>query len=374
MVALPEKLKYARERAGLTLAQVAEKTEIGQSSLSEFENGKREPKFSYLEALARTYRRSMEFFLDEQPLPQERVFWREKPEEKTEDIETEFLRRCEQYHNLEVWCDEEIESWLPEPKPGDPRQFGYGQAEELANTVRGQLHLGDRPGQELSRVLEEVCGIKIFHRSFEPSGAAASTKSPNYGYAVLLNSNNVRWRRNFDLAHELFHLLTWDVFRAPQDESSHVAPEDEERLATCFARNLLMPGETLRGALGRRQYDGSVSFEALFDVAREFDVSVAALLWSIHFLYNRGPENVPHTKRNIEKAERLRSIYEEREDTSPPAWPSRYHALAVKALRHGEMSIGRFADYLDLSRQKAMTYIERESEEDGEIQIASARC
>jgi Zn-dependent peptidase ImmA (M78 family)/DNA-binding XRE family transcriptional regulator len=372
-MSVSQRLKYARKRANLTLAQVEERTAIGKSSVSDFENGRRDPKLRHLHALAETYRRSVGFFLSEGPLPKELVLWRERPAEGPEELEADFLRLCEQYHNLEVWCEEATESWLPEPDMPAER-FGYAQAEELAQGVRGQLQLGDRPGQELLRVLEEACGVKVFHRGFHPTGTAASTKSPNYGYAVLLNANNIRWRRNFDLAHELFHLLTWKVFRDAEEDTSCVASEKEESLATCFARNLLMPENALRTALDRRTKEGSISFESLFDVAREFDVSVEALLWGAHFLYNRGPEAAEDTKRDIERAESLRSLYEEREDTRPPKWPRRYHALAVKALRHGEISIGRFAQYLEISRQKAMSYIEREIEEDEKVQIAPARC
>jgi len=40
---LNERLRYAREQAGLTLKEVESRTDIGFSSLSEYENGRREP-------------------------------------------------------------------------------------------------------------------------------------------------------------------------------------------------------------------------------------------------------------------------------------------------------------------------------------------
>jgi len=102
-VGVPERLRSARQRAGLTGAQVRERVGIGESSLSEFETGKREPSLSQLNALAAAYRRSVAYFLDEGPIPQEVVLWRERPQEGSEDMEASFLRLCEQYHNLEVW-------------------------------------------------------------------------------------------------------------------------------------------------------------------------------------------------------------------------------------------------------------------------------
>jgi Zn-dependent peptidase ImmA (M78 family) len=223
------------------------------------------------------------------------------------------------------------------------------------------------------RVLEEVAGVKVFHLDFEPTGTAACAMSETFGAAILLNSANARWRRNHDLAHELFHLLTWSVFRSATKSGETLAQpgEKEEKLATCFARNVLMPIEAVRSAVNNRKQNDKVPFEALFDIAREFDASVESLLWHLHFLYRR-PEHEEQTKQDIERAKSLASLMEERTEAPPPARPARYHALAVKALRRGEVSIGRFAEYLGISRKEAMKYVEREAAADEEAEVTLA--
>lgn len=366
-----DRLKYARVRANLSGPQVKDRTGIGESSLSEFENGKREPSLSQLQKLAESYRRSVAFFLAEGPIAAEpAVLWRMRPEQNAEEIEVRFLRLCEQYHNLEVWCDERAPICLP-PATGDPTCYGYLQAEELAKRVRQELQLGDRPGLSLTTTLEEVCGIKIFHLEFEPSGTAASAVSDTFGAAVLLNSKNARWRRNHDLAHELFHLLTWSIFH-PTAKTEVIARELEEKLATCFARHLLMPTDPFRTAINSRMRDGKITFESLFDVAREFDVSVESVLWHMHFVYGRSPSSADQTKQNIEKAKLLAPLLEDREDPKPHPWPARYHALAVKAMRRGEIAIGRFAEYLNISRHEAMHFVEQEIPNGEEFQVTPA--
>ena len=369
---LAEKLKYARERANLTGPQVQEKTGIGASSVSEFENDKREPKLSQLQTLATLYRRSISFFLAEGPVPREVVLWRKKPDDSA-DIEARFLRLCEQYRNLELWCDEPVDGFLPEAKLR-AAEFTYADAADLARHVRRELALGDQPAHELLRVLEDACGVKIFHRDFQPTGTAASSKSDAFGMAILLNAGNARWRRNHDLAHELFHLLTWNLFRREQEDVSSVASEREEKLATCFAGNLLMPEESLRSALNRRAKDGKISYAALYDVARQFDVSVESLLWRNHFLQGRSPDDAPQTQREIDAAMAYAPFLEEgpREDTKPPQWPERYHTLAVKSLWRGEISVGRFAEYLEITRQQAMRVAEQEVRDGEEVSIAPA--
>ena len=373
-MAIHDRMRYARQRVGLSLAQVRERTSIGESSLSDFENGKREPSLSQLQKLAEAYRRSVAFFLGEGPMPIEaRVLWRERPAHQAEVIESQFLRLCEQYHNLEVWCEERAPLRLPVAAGrSDEASYGYADAEELAKRVRTELQLGDRPAQCLLAVLEEVCGVKVFHLEFEPTGTAASVMSDVFGAAVLLNTRNIRWRRNHDLAHELFHLLTWPIFH-PMAGAAIIAGEQEEKLATCFASNLLLPSDPFRTAINVRVRNGKMTFETVYDIAREFDVSVESVLWRIHFLYGRGQANADTTQREIEKAKALAPLLEGREERkSPHPWPARYHALAVKAMRRGEMAIGRFAEYLNITRQEAMRFIEQEVPDGEDVQITSA--
>jgi Zn-dependent peptidase ImmA (M78 family) len=277
---------------------------------------------------------------------------------------------CEQYHNLEIWCNEQAPTSLPEAK-GDPTRYGYLEAEELAKRVRQELQLGDRPGLCLLAILEEVRGVKVFHLDFEPSGTAASVVSGTFGAAVLLNAKNARWRRNHDLAHELFHLLTWPFFH-PTADAVLITREQEEKLATCFAVNLLMPSDAFRTAINSRMRDGKVTFESLYDVAREFDVSVESVLWRIRFLDGRGLCDSDQTKQAIDKAKLLAPLLEDREDQKPHRWPARYRVLAVKALRRGELAIGRFAEYLNISRHEAIRFVEQEVPDGEEVQVTPA--
>ena len=366
-MALPERLKYAREAMTLTLAGVAEQTSIGSSTLSEFENGRREPRLPQLKELADLYRRTTSFFLDEGPLPVEIVLWREKPTSpNAESVQADLLRLAEQYHNLETWCDEFEEIDLP-TATGNQSRFGYTQAEKLAHDFRTKYGLGERPGQSLLRVLEEVCKVKVFHMQFEPTGSAACTYSDRYGAAILLNTNNVRWRRNFDLAHELFHLLTWNIFRQLNASSIVEASLQEEKLATCFARNLLMPQEPLRIAINSQLGERTkLAFDDLFEVARQFDVSVEALLWQMTFVYNLTKEVV---QQNIEQLRDRMSFWEKRQPDTPPNRPLRFDALANEALRKGSISTGRYAEYLGITRRQAMRQVEQEAPDDAEVEV-----
>jgi len=366
-MSVAERLKYARKAMKLTLREVADRTGIGFSTLSEFENGKREPRLSHLKQLSEAYRRSVNFFLDEGDLVPEVVLWRQKPTSpRAEEVQADLLKLTEQYHNLELWCDDVEELDLPFVSPGT-RPFDYAQAEKLAHDFRSKYGLGERPGHTLLRVLEEICRVKVFHLRFEPTGSAACTYSDRYGAAVLLNFHNVRWRRNFDLAHELFHLLTWRVFRRESSTETVEASQDEEKLATCFARNLLMPQESLRIAIDSQRGCGTkLSFHGLFEVARQFDVSVEALLWHMSFIYRIPKEQIHQA---LAKFRDQMSFWDDRERDEPPKRPLRFQSLARQALQKGLISTGRYAEYLGISRREAMQAVEQDAAEDAEVEV-----
>lgn len=360
---LPARLTKARERLSLTQAQVAERTGIGPSSLSEFERGHREPSLGQLQALARLYQRSLPWMLGEEAEPVEVVLWRQRPEPPVAaEVGARFLRLSEQYRNLELWCSDTVECDLPRVE-ADAGKFHSFDSANLAKRVRNELALGDRPGESLLRTLEEVCGVKVFHLTFEPTGTAACVKSAAFGASILLNKSNVPWRRAFDTAHELFHLLTWESFNKQWTGDPPIATAQEEKLANVFASNLLMPEEPFRLAVQRRMTDvHTPGMDQAFAVAREFGVSVDAVLVRMSFLFGLKQEVVERARAAWRA---LAALYEDREVDNPPELPRRFQAMAMAALKGGNISIGRFSEYLGLSRQRAME-IARSQEECGE--------
>jgi XRE family transcriptional regulator, fatty acid utilization regulator len=369
--AIGERLRYARERMGLTQGQAKERSGVGESSLSDFENGKREPTLSQLAKLAQVYQRPSSFFLQTEPIPTEEVRWRKKPSADAEGIEAQFLRLCGQYNNLEAWCGQQPTAELVparRPKGAIDRTF----AEALAHRVRKDLGLGEYPAFGFLEALEEQFGLKVFHLDFKPSGTAACTQHPTFGLAVLLNSNNPRWRRHFDFAHELFHLLTWDLLRPAATAVAGAWTESDEKLADAFAASLLLPAESVRQAETQRARDGKLPLPALFEIARLFDVSVESAIWRIHVLRGGTPETNTRTKAIIKKAKQVAPEYETRRDTPPPGRPARFVALAQLALRRGELSAGRYAEYVGVSRQQALRLVEQEHGDDEALELPAS--
>lgn len=362
------RIKTAREAIGYTLEKASQQSGIGKSSLSEFENSKREPKFSQLAKLAEVYRKSIDFFLSDQLLPPEIPLWREPPstEEEKKQTEARFFQLCQQYHRLEVLTDElQREKKLPEPDVKRIEEFDYWQAESFARKANKEFPLGDIPTASLKQILEESYYVKILYLDFV--GSSISTVSEVFGPAILLNKTNKQWRRSYDLAHELFHILTWRIFRSG-DKTSYTADEEEEKLANAFASRLLMPQEPLvQKVRNRANPEGGITFDQLEDIAREYDVSLIALIYRLSSIFKFKKED---TQKYREAAERWLQFRNPRKSKEPETLPERYCDLAIRALREGKLSLMQFAKYMDIGYKKAQEYLmEDEDFKDAKVTI-----
>jgi len=365
-----KRLKIARKAIGYTLQKAAGESGIGESSISDFENSKREPRFSQLSKLAETYRKTIEFFLSDEVAVENIMLWRDEPdaEEEMKKTEAEFRQLCRQYHNLELCTGEVRRAKLPEPDVHRPEEFNFEQAESFARKALKLFSFGEIPGASIRQILEEIYCIKIFYLGF--CGSAISTVSSEFGPAILLNRKNKLWRRNYDLAHELFHILTWKVFRQESSGCSTTS-EDEEKFADAFASKLLMPEDSLIPRLESYVNDkGQISLDKLDDIAREFGVSLDALIYRIASLYRIKKKD---TQKFRDAAKKLAVFHRPRESDKPVKLPERYCDLAQRALREGNLSLMQFAKYMDISYKEAQGYLtEDEDFTDEKISISIA--
>jgi Zn-dependent peptidase ImmA (M78 family) len=99
---------------------------------------------------------------------------------------------------------------------------------------------------------------------------------------ILVNRTEAPGRRNFDIAHELFHLLTWDAMtpeRVERDERATGKGSRVERLAENFAGALLMPASVIQAKWDRR---GEMDLPGwLVSVASILGVTAVALKWRL---------------------------------------------------------------------------------------------
>lgn len=363
---IASKLKKERENLGYTLKQISD--EMGflhYQTLRSIETGGREIKAWELAKLARIYNRKIDFFITEKAKVHEpRVLWRTPTRTKeTVKAEHRLLLYCQNYHRLlELTgeADKHLTAFsLEAPDKQGFKRRPYDYVVELAEEFRRLLNMGGRPAYSLSDILEQVLGVMVFYLDLGEGGSGASTVG-DFGKAILINSSDAPWRRNYDLAHELFHLITWDIFSDEEIYSeSKKGKSPVEQWADAFASVLLLPAEEVRKEFLKRLEGQSIAYISLVEIAREFRVSIEALLWRLVNLNSLKKKDVLHWLEkgeimDIDKKVRITDWSEKK-----PYLSSRYIALAIKALQTGRMSKAKFAEYIDKPFSEVSSFLKK---------------
>jgi len=366
---LGERLKKVREELDLTLGEVAEK--LGFKSyqiLSNIEDGSREVKAHELAAIAKIYLKDISYFMNENQDVNEKslVFWRDSISDKKLKAlkEQEFLKYCHNYFELEEKFDLEHKASLPNFNLSLD-SFNYEKSEEIAARCYKELQLGSRPACCLETILEQKYNIKILYLDLTPYGSAACTMG-YFGSAILINSSEPLWRRNYDLAHELFHLLTWDLFTT-QDVHMVCDPASIiEKFANIFASTLLLPMDEVKNEIEKRIVDNQISDVDIIGVAREFMVSTEALIWrlvNLRFIKQKDASEWL-SKPEIKALDRQVRQHDRKE---PPRISDRYVNLAFKAYQQGLISKGKLSEYLNVDRIEVESKLSEYGYVEGEV-------
>lgn len=344
---LGQRLRQVRTQLGLTLQEVSKQMGFNNyQTLSSIEEGVRQTKASELAKLAKIYLRDISFFLNPERVKETEpiVVWRIRPE-KDKIKRQNFLKYCYNYHDLEKRLDLDSKSTLLRLPHLTAADFNYKQIRGIAAKYCNSLQLGARPACTLEKILEENYNIKIIYLNLGSEGSAASAVG-EFGTAILINSSEAPWRRNYNLAHELFHIITWDVFKCKDDI---IISDEKPRLETwadLFASYLLLPQQEITKFF--QEKDDKISLLDLIEVAREFVVSTEALLWR---LVNLGLVGRANAKEAIGsgKIKALDKIQRLGDWAQTPLISARYINLAFKAYQKGLVSKGKLAEYLDIN-------------------------
>lgn len=125
----------------------------------------------------------------------------------------------------------------PQSLPEDAVKMG----EEISAKMTGTA----AAGEWLPGAIEDKFGIPVLNLEAPRNLSGAVCHLANMD-GVVINQSDSPGRRNFDLAHELFHVLTWsnmppEHLELSNDEATLGRPNRVETLADAFAAGLLMP-------------------------------------------------------------------------------------------------------------------------------------
>ena len=125
------------------------------------------------------------------------------------------------------------------------RQSSFEEAMHAGERLAVEFALGDIPATRLSEVMERELAVLVLMVDAQPGISGAACRLPELD-AVLIARGEVAGRRHFDLAHELFHVLTWDAMPpAHYEEASDTGGNRVEQLANNFSSAALMPAGIL---------------------------------------------------------------------------------------------------------------------------------
>jgi Zn-dependent peptidase ImmA (M78 family)/DNA-binding XRE family transcriptional regulator len=230
---------------------------------------------------------------------------------------------------------------------GLTRQNSFEDAAAAGERFAAEFRLGDIPAESLAAAMEERLGLLVLMVDAIEGVSGAACRLPELD-TVLINRREVPGRRHFDLAHELFHVLTWDAMPPERiEEATEVGGNRVEQLANSFAAALLLPAAVLDRfgdwtALGRDEL-----VEKLIAVADELRVTPSALKWrlvGLRRIARARAQEIPDTMLRAAARARLRTSAE----PPPPLFSKPFAEVIARALDEGLISARRAADLLGM--------------------------
>jgi Zn-dependent peptidase ImmA (M78 family)/DNA-binding XRE family transcriptional regulator len=346
-----QRIKAERERKKISQEKLANALGWNHHQIvSDIEQGKREVKAWELYEIAKFLHVEMDLLMgSKESQEQPYVLWRQKPTQNEKIFEARFIKECDNY----LWVEKMISNTklpsttgieeLPKQKI-DIANFTLEHAYQLAESIRQRMALGEFPTAQLLSVLEDRYSIKFIVDNDEIEPSAACSRSEK-GCFILINGRNVEVRQYFSIAHELFHLITWDEEMLKLVDSSKKYHEKNEQLANAFAAGLLIPKERLEIEAAKICANKKlISLSDVIALAGQFQVSEEAMLYRM-----RNVGLISHKQLN-EIKERLQKIVKVKIPTQKIAYSlrSKYVRLVYIGLEHIKISRAKAAKLLNV--------------------------
>jgi len=371
---IARRIKEARELCSLTQQELA--LLMGwksHASLVAIEKGEQEVKTWELLKFADIFKVPPESLYREESEvpPRPLILWRKKSGSGAAVLHEELLaiQHCRDYRLIErlVGVSPAATKQLPREEC-DIQSVEVDWANSLADKVHRELRLGDYPAELLAKCLEEDYGVLLMYRPLE-NGSAACCRE-DVGSAIVLNEKEVPWRQVFNLAHELFHLITWSSLLIEKIQQDEGLFNKNERLAEAFAAALLMPQQMIDLDVRGQK----LTYSLIVALARKYRVSAPAIVWRLRHLRFISSDAVKNVLSDKDFIQLNRSTFKEALETAPPV-SNRFLRLAYLAYENGRLSKGRLAQMLGVNLRDVESYLSEKGlylTNDKEIETGSA--
>jgi Zn-dependent peptidase ImmA (M78 family)/DNA-binding XRE family transcriptional regulator len=245
---LGERLRIAREAAGIKQADAASAIEVARTTIVAMEQGQRRIRMNELQQLAKLYRTSVNAVLRQEAVQVDLAPRFRKLLGTSDQAADAAAKLLGDLAKAEV----ELENLLgirrvPNYPPERPILRGdvHVQAEHDAMELRQRLGLGNSsPVSDIVTLLELELGVRVYVRRLDSRISGLFAYDDTLGPCMLLNASHPRDRRTQSAAHETGHFVS--KRREPEILHSHETENSrEERYANAFARAFLTPARAL---------------------------------------------------------------------------------------------------------------------------------
>ena len=223
------------------------------------------------------------------------------------------------------------------------KRSSFEDARAAGECLADEFELGGVPAKRLAEAMEDRLGILVLFVETFKGISGAICRLPEFD-TVLISRSEPAGHRNFALAHELFHILTWKAMPPARVESANdFGGGRVEQLANSFAAALLMPNAALKSFDDCEGLSKNDLIARLNAAANEFNVSSSALRW--HLVACRRLSKA--TARDIPNSA-LRNSGGQINSASPPLFSRPFVEVVAIGISEGRLSIRRAAQLIEV--------------------------
>ncbi len=354
---IARKIREIREQRGFSQQELADLMGWkSHASIVAIENGEQSIKMQELLKLATILNVAPEAFYSEtEPTFPERptILWRKKAIDKKTALleEQKLIEHYQNYRLVERLMESSYISIKDLPKiQCNINSVDNAWANRLADDIYKKFNLGLYPAEQLTKYLEEEYGVLLINCPIKEGSAACYREEK--GSVIMLNEKEVRWRQTYNLAHELFHLITWDKSLISQIQANENLFHKNEKLADAFAAALLMPQQMI----DQDVHGNKLSYSFIIALAGKYQVSKQAMLWRLLYLRFISLDTVERALADPEFSKLDHNEFK-RAFTSIPPLGNRFIRLAYLAYEKGRLSKARLAKMFNVKLRDLNQYL-----------------
>lgn len=357
---------------GYTRKQLSEMLEITEQAVWQYENGYMSPKLEVINELKRIFKVKSKYFYSEDFLSKNgksniqqcHIAYRaeimnsaqkNQSEAKTIEFLSSFLSIIEKkLHyppNEIVALREKVIQYLT--RSNEDRKV---QIERVASMAREFLEIGNKSNINLLFLLEKK-GMFVFEKAIgERIDAYSLWSEDGRPFIMLGNLKKSAARRNFDLAHELGHLLLhYKVEFSSLDNKAH---REHEQEANLFAGAFLLPEKEFTADFNLLSKNSAP--DSYIDLKKKWIVSIQALAYRAHSLGLLDYQKYRYF--NIKLNKQGYKIREPLDDEIKIMKPGKVKSILQLLFDRNYLSLGTLLDTLkvDVGFLSSLTGIEKE--------------